>query len=74
MLSEQPLKTLSHAVLEITTYRVGILSARTSTVNFCSRLKEATLQRGCHCPAPQARQETQRSMVRGSSDYRLFAF
>ena len=38
-------------------YRVGMLSARTSIVHFCSRLKEATLA-GCHCPASHARQET----------------
>ena len=42
MSSEQQPKILSHAVVEITTYRVGMLSARTSTVHFCSRLKEAT--------------------------------
>ena len=43
MSSEQQPKTLSHAVVKITTYRVGMLNARTCTVHFCSRLKEATL-------------------------------
>ena len=43
MSSEQPPIILSHAVVEITTYHVGMLSARTSTVHSCSRLKEATL-------------------------------
>ena len=43
MSSEQQAKTLSHLVVEITTYSVGMLSARTSTVHFCSRQNEATL-------------------------------
>ena len=43
MSSEQQPKILSHAVVKITTYRVRMLSARTSSVHFCSRLKEATL-------------------------------
>ena len=43
MLSEQQPKILSHVVVEMTTFRVGMLSAKTSTVHFCSRLKEATL-------------------------------
>ena len=43
MSSEQQPKILFDAVVKITTYRAGMLSARTSTVHFCSRLKEATL-------------------------------
>ena len=43
MSSEQQPKILSHAVVEITPYRVGMLSARISTGRFCSHLKEATL-------------------------------
>ena len=43
MSSEQQPKILSHAVVEIITYRVGMLSARTYTGHFCSRLKQATL-------------------------------
>ena len=72
MSSEQQPKILSLAVVEITTYRVGILGARTSTVHFCSRMKEATLT-GLPLPVPQAQQQTQRSMVRGSFHYLLFS-
>ena len=43
MSSEPQPKTLSH--VEITTYRVGMLRARISSVHFCSRLKEATFQK-----------------------------
>ena len=56
MTSEQQPKILSHAVVEITTYRVGMLSARISTVHFCSRLKEATLTGlPLHCSSDSTR-------------------
>ena len=45
MSSEQQPKILSHTVIKITTYCVGILNARTSTGHFCSHQKEATLTR-----------------------------
>ena len=43
MSSEQQPKILSHAVVEITTQCVGMLSAKTCSVHFCNRLKGATL-------------------------------
>ena len=43
MSSEQQPKILSQAIVEITTYRVGMLSETTSSVYFGNRLMKATL-------------------------------
>ena len=71
MSSEQQPKILSHAVVEITTYRVGMLSARTSTGNFCSRLNEATLT---GLPLPCSSGSTRNAEIDGPRQFRLLAF
>ena len=71
MLSEQQPKILSQAVVEITTYRVGMLSARTSIGNFCSRLKEAALT---GLPQPCSSGSTRNAEIDGSGQFRLSTF
>ena len=71
MSSERQPKILSHAVVEITTYRVGMLSARTSTEHFCSRLKKATLKR---LPLPCFSGSTRNAEVDGPRKIRLSTF
>ena len=69
--SEQQPKILSHAVVEITTYRVGMLSARTCTMDFCSRLKEATLT---GLPLPCYSGSTRNAEIDGPKQFRLSTF
>ena len=71
MSSEQQPNILSHAVVEITTYRVGMLSARTSTVHFCSRLKKAT-QTGL--PQSYSSGSTRNAEIDGPRQFRLSIF
>ena len=71
MLSEQQLKILSYAVVEMTTYCVGMLSVRTSTRHFCSRLKEATLT---GLPLPCSSGSTRNAEIDGPREFRLSTF
>ena len=71
MPSEQQPKILSHAVVEITTYRVEMLSARTSTGHFYSRLKEETLTR---LPQPYTSGSTRNAEIDGPRQFRLLTF
>ena len=71
MSSEQQPKSLSHAVVEITTYRVEMLSARTSTVHFCSRLKEANLT---GLPLPCSSGSTRKAEIDGPRQFKLSTF
>ena len=71
MLSEQQPKTLSHAVVEKTTYRVGMLSAKTFTRHFCSRLKEAT---PTGLPLLCSSGSTRNAEIDGPTQFRLSAF
>ena len=69
-LEQQP-KILSHAIVEITTYRVGMLSAIISTVHFCSRLKESTLT---GLPLPCSSGSTKNAEIDGLRQFRLSTF
>ena len=71
MPSEQQPKILSYPVVEMTTYRVGMLSARTSTGNFCSRLKEATLT---GLPQLCSSGSTRNAEIDGPRQFRLLTF
>ena len=71
MLSEQQPKILSHVAVEITTYRVGMLSARTSTEHFCSRLKEETLTGQ---PLPCSSGLTRNAEIDSPRQFRLSTF
>ena len=71
MSSEQQPKILSHAVVEKTTYRVGMLSARACTVHFCNRLKEATLT---GLPLPCSSGSTTNTEIDGPRQFRLSTF
>ena len=71
MSSEQQPYILSHAVVEITTYRVGMLSARTCTVHFCNRLKEATLT---GLPLPNSLGSTRNAEIDGPRQFKLSTF
>ena len=71
MSSEQRTKNLSHAVVEITTYRVEMLGAKTSTGHFCSRLKEATLT---GLPQPCSSGSTRNAEIDGPTHFRLLTF
>ena len=71
MSSEQKPKILSHAVVEITTYRVGMLSVRTSTVHLWSRLKEATLT---ELPLPCSSGSTRNAEINDPRQFRLSTF
>ena len=71
MSSKQHPKILSHAVVEITTYRVGMMSARTFTVHFCSRLKEVTLS---GLPLPCSSGSTRNAEIDGPRQFRLSTF
>ena len=64
-------KILSHAVVEMTTYRVGILSARTSIVHLCSRLEEETLT---GMPLPYSLGWTRNAEIDGPRQFRLSNF
>ena len=64
-------KILSHAVVEITTYRVGMLSARTSTGHFCSCIKEATLTA---LLLPCFSGSTRNAEIDGPKQFRLLTF
>ena len=71
MPSEKQSKILSQAVVEITTYRDGMLSARTSTVHFCSRLKEAN---PTGLPLPCSSDSTTNAEIGGPRQFRLSTF
>ena len=71
MSSEQQPKILSHTVVEITTYRVGMLSARTCTVHFSNRLKEVTLT---GLPLPCSSGSTRKAEIGGARPFRLSTF
>ena len=71
MSSKQLPKILSYAVVEITTYRVEMLSVRTCTVYFCSRLKEATLT---GLPLPCSSGSTRNAEIDGLRQFRLSTF
>ena len=64
-------KNSIHAVVEITTYRVGMLNARTSTIHFCSRLKEATLK---GLPQSCSSGSTTNEEIDGPRHFRLSTF
>ena len=64
-------KILSHAVVEISTYRVGMQSARTSTGHLCIRLKEATLT---ELPLPCSSGSTRNKKIDGLRQLRLSTF
>ena len=57
--------------LEIITYRVGMLNARTSTVHFYNRLKEATLM-GLLLPCSSG--STRNAKIDGPRQFRLLTF
>ena len=71
MSSEQQPKIQSRAVFEIITYRVGMLSARTSTVHFCSHLKKATLT---ELPLPGYSGSTRNAEIDGPRQFKLSTF
>ena len=71
MSSEQQPKILSHAVVKIITYRVGMLSARACTVHFCSRLKKATLT---SLPLPCSSGSTRNAEINDLRQFRLSTF
>ena len=64
-------KNSIHAVVEITTYRVGMLSARTFTGHFCSCMKEATLTA---LPLPCSSGSTKNAEIDGPRQFRLLTF
>ena len=71
MSSEQKPKILLNAVVEITTYRVGMRSVKTSTGHFCSRLKEGTLT-GLLLSCSSG--STRNAEIDGPRRFRLLAF
>ena len=71
MSSKQWPKILSLPIVEITTYRVGMISAGTSNVHFCSHLKEAILMK---LPLPCSSGSTRNAEIDGPRHFRLSTF
>ena len=71
MSSEKQPKVLSHVIIEITTYRVEMLSVRNSSGHFCSRLKEATLTT---LPFACSSDSTRNVEINGPRQFRLLTF